>query len=301
MQENDLKEIEGIKEIEEAKYLKVSESLLSLKAGKKGYKAFDMDFQCMGMQYAVGQTYEHPGNFRICASGFHYCAIPLLVDRYYSPYAGHGTRYAEISAEGSIQSLDDKYATNKITIVRELTRAELLQANIGCFINSAGDKTWYQNGVLHCMDGPALTYICGDKYWYQNGLLHRMDGPAVEFANGDKCWHQNNQRHRTDGPAIEYADGDKHWCQHGRLHRTDGPAVEFASGEKQWYLNGVLHRVDGPAIESAVGKHWHQNGKLHRDDGPAIESADGSKQWYNNGMLYKESKPKTKSRAWCLF
>ena len=26
----------------------------------------------------------------------------------------------------------------------------------------------------------------GDITWYQNGLLHRLDGPAIEYLNGDK-------------------------------------------------------------------------------------------------------------------
>jgi len=77
----------------------------------------------------------------------------------------------------------------------------------------------------------------GDKFWYQNGIRHRVDGPAVEYADGTKHWYQNGQLHRVDGPAIERANGDKFWCQNGKYHRTDGPAVEHTDGYKSWFVN----------------------------------------------------------------
>ena len=48
-----------------------------------------------------------------------------------------------------------------------------------------------------------------DKFWYQNGLFHRADGPAIEWSNGTKMWYQNGQLHRLDGPAI--ASGEKRY------------------------------------------------------------------------------------------
>jgi len=55
----------------------------------------------------------------------------------------------------------------------------------------------------------------GDKYWYQNGLCHRVDGPAIELVNGTKYWFINGKLHREDGPAIEKTNGTKHWYQNG--------------------------------------------------------------------------------------
>ena len=81
--------------------------------------------------------------------------------------------------------------------------------------------------------------VNGETHWYQNGLLHREDGPAIEFPSGIKMWYRNGKGHRDDGPAIEYADGTKEWYRNGKLHREDGPAKEFANGDKYWYKNGV--------------------------------------------------------------
>ena len=56
-------------------------------------------------------------------------------------------------------------------------------------VNEYGDKFWWQNDMLHRLDGPAVEDADGRKAWYQNGKLHRLDGPAVEFANGYKAWY----------------------------------------------------------------------------------------------------------------
>ena len=34
-------------------------------------------------------------------------------------------------------------------------------------------------------------YTCGTKFWFQNGLVHRIDGPAVVYADGSKRWYIN--------------------------------------------------------------------------------------------------------------
>jgi len=31
------------------------------------------------------------------------------------------------------------------------------------------------------------------RRWYQNGLRHREDGPAIERANGDHRWYLNDK------------------------------------------------------------------------------------------------------------
>ena len=77
------------------------------------------------------------------------------------------------------------------------------------------------------------------QHWYQNGLLHRLDGPAVIRADGTQHWYQNGQVHRLDGPAYIYSNGSQRWYQNGQRHRLDGPAVICADGSQYWYLEGV--------------------------------------------------------------
>jgi len=33
-----------------------------------------------------------------------------------------------------------------------------------------GDRAWYQNGVLHCVTGPAVIYATGEREWWVAGV-----------------------------------------------------------------------------------------------------------------------------------
>ena len=39
----------------------------------KGYKAFNKDLTCRGMQYEVGKTFEMKESPVCCKQGFHFC------------------------------------------------------------------------------------------------------------------------------------------------------------------------------------------------------------------------------------
>ncbi len=134
----------------------------------------------------------------------------------------------------------------------------------------------------------SIEYDNGTIKYYQNGLLHRLDGPAI-YCDSYKAWYQNGQRHRLNGPAIEF-DGHKAWYQNGKRHRLDGHAIEHANGQKEWFQNGQKHRLDGPAVEHVDGyKIWYQNGQRHRIDGPAVEHVNGYKEWGIFNIDYSET------------
>jgi hypothetical protein len=65
-------------------------------------------------------------------------------------------------------------------------------------INSLGDKTWWLNGRLHRVDGPAIEFGDGTKSWFWHGRYHRVDGPAVEFISGGKQWWLDNNIYTFD-------------------------------------------------------------------------------------------------------
>lgn len=88
--------------------------------------------------------------------------------------------------------------------------------NDGRNIDKNGNESWYKNGRLHRIDGPAITLLHTDPpeyYWYKNGKEHRKNGPAI-IKNNTEYWYKNGKLHRLDGPAIhyhEYPEDDKYY------------------------------------------------------------------------------------------
>jgi hypothetical protein len=90
----------------------------------------------------------------------------------------------------------------------------------------------------------------GTVRWYQNNLLHRLDGPAIEYADGSKDWYQNGKLHRTDGPAVEYADGTKEYWIEGLVYNEHQfiemtkPVKELSVAELEKLLGYKIKLVD---------------------------------------------------------
>ena len=98
----------------------------------KGYKGFDKDMRCRGMQFDVGKTYEVPDAV-LCEKGLHFCERSIDTFAYYPP--GEGSRYCEIEALGVISDVakgvgkDSKRCSTVLRVVREMTLAEMIVAS----------------------------------------------------------------------------------------------------------------------------------------------------------------------------
>lgn len=146
-------------------------------------------------------------------------------------------------------------------------------------------KKCTQYGESHCIE-----YSNGCKDWYQEGLLHREDGPAVDWINM-KRWYFRGQLHRIGGPAEMFTDSTKRWYKYGKLHNVDGPAVERPVHGNQrwcrkWYQNGILHRIDGPAVEAF-------DGNVFNDKEPGCEGLkEGETAWFFEGHKFTQDQMK---------
>ena len=87
------------------------------------YKGFDRDLCCRGMQYEVGETYQHDGAVIPCLSGFHACPEPIEVFDFYAPGV---SRFCEVEASGTVVAENNKIACENLKVLRELSIGEFV-------------------------------------------------------------------------------------------------------------------------------------------------------------------------------
>lgn len=256
-----------------------------------GFKALNNDLTCMGYKYDLGKTYTiDKSEVKLNERGFHFCRYPADVLRYYS---NDNSIYAIIRANDMIIESTNQCVTNEITILKLISKDELLNKMPTKINRFCGVEEWYKNGLQHRDDDlPASIYVDGTKVWYNNGLIHRDgDLPAyIDIKYSRQEWYKNGKKHRDgDLPAIIHGDCQI-WCKEGKFHRDgDLPAV-IDDKLQAWWKNGKKHRDnDLPAFIDDQCQEWYINDKRHRDnDKPAI--IDGSrKEWYRNGIRHRDN------------
>ena len=96
-----------------------------------------------------------------------------------------------------------------------------------------------ENGIPVTGIRTASTNVGEATLYYQVGLLHREDGPALTLDNGAEEWLVIGKRHRLNGPAFTNLSGYEGWFQNDKLHRLDGPAIVDPEGKDQWWFYGL--------------------------------------------------------------
>ena len=91
----------------------------------KGYKVFNSDWTCLGKQYSCPGTFEESVSPSVCNAGMHFCKNAADCFRYYD--FDPNSHVAEVIAHGTVAEGDNKCATNKLEIVREIPWAEVLE------------------------------------------------------------------------------------------------------------------------------------------------------------------------------
>jgi hypothetical protein len=103
------------------------------KVSIKAYKVFNPDWTCKDFQYKVGKTYKISEEPVMCEKGFHACRNVSDCFSYY-PF-NPKNKVAEVLLSGIVLGLDelqDKQCAQKITILREISWADMLTlANTG--------------------------------------------------------------------------------------------------------------------------------------------------------------------------
>ena len=149
----------------------------------KGYKGFDKNLRCRNFQYQVGETYETDKPINLCDWGFHFCRKLFDVNNYY-PFADSDNRFCEVEAIGEVKDGDDKSVTNKIKIVREISKEEFMQ-----IVNVGKDNTGFCN-TGNCNTGNCNTGDCntGNR---NTGNRNTGDWNTGDWNTGD--WNKTNR------------------------------------------------------------------------------------------------------------
>ena len=136
------------------------------------------------MQYEVGKSYHADGTIELCHNGLHFCRNLHDVFDFYDP--DNGSRYFEVVASGAIQIGADKCAASDLTIVRELSKAEVNRCTYGNGNgngNGDGNGNGYGNGCVYVYgygDGNGCVYVYGDGNGNGDG-----DGNGNSYGYGD--------------------------------------------------------------------------------------------------------------------
>lgn len=131
----------------------------------KGYKVFNPDWTCKGKRYSCPGTFEEDVNPSVCNVGMHFCKNAADCFRYYD--FDPNNHVAEVIAHGTVAEGEDKCATNKLEIVREIPWAEVLE-----IVNT----------------GKACTGRCNSGNWNSgnrnSGNCNSGDWNKTSFSNG---------------------------------------------------------------------------------------------------------------------
>lgn len=161
----------------------------------KGYKVFNPDWTCKNKQYTCPGTFEEDVNPSVCNVGMHFCKNAADCFRYYD--FNPNNHVAEVIAHGTVAEGEDKCATNKLEIVREIPWAEVLEivntgkactgrCNSGNWNSGNWNSGYWNSGNRNSGDWNSGDYNSGN--WnsgdYNSGYWNSGYWNKTSFSNG---------------------------------------------------------------------------------------------------------------------
>ena len=212
-----------------------------------GYKAFDMELKCRGFQFEVGKTYDTgiaDEKLELCSkSVFHFCREIHRIE-FVSDYKLSKSRVCEVVAEGGVVSSDDgKFGTNKIMLLRELTREEIKKYN-NCNSGNwnSGNLNSGDRNSGDCNSGNLNSGNCNSGDW-NSGDWNSGDCNSGNWNSGN--WNSGNWNSgdRNSG-NLNSGDRNSGNCNSGNLNSGDRNSGNWNSGDR----NSGYFNVDSPLI-----------------------------------------------------
>ena len=159
-----------------------------------GYKATDMNGCCRGFKFEVGKTYTKDTkaeDLQCCTdTGFHFCRELFAIEKE-SNYSLSESRLFEVIA-GDYKREDDKYITNSLTILREITGKEKKE-----LCNSGNKNSGYHNsGDWNSGDRNSGDWNSGDL---NSGNRNSGDGNSGYYNSGNRNSGNRNSGNWNSG------------------------------------------------------------------------------------------------------
>ena len=220
----------------------------------KGYKVFNPDWTCKGKQYTCPGTFEEDVNPSVCNVGMHFCKNAADCFRYYD--FDPNNHVAEVIAHGTVAEGEDKCATNKLEIVREIPWAEVLEiVNTGKACTGRCNSGNCNSGNRNSGDWNSGDWNSGDcnsgnwnKTSFSNGCFNTVS-PKIYMFNKPTDWtleHWLNCRARyllnqIDDCPLEYvwfdSMTDEEKAVHPEAKTTGGYLKErtTADNARKWW------------------------------------------------------------------
>ena len=186
----------------------------------KGYKVFNPDWTCKNKQYTCPGTFEEDVNPSVCNVGMHFCKNAADCFRYYD--FNPNNHVAEVIAHGTVAEGEDKCATNKLEIVREIPWAEVLE-----IVNT----------------GKACTGRCNSGNW-NSGDCNSGNRNSGDYNSGD---YNSGNHNSGDYNSGNWNSG---YCNSGNWNSGDHNSGDYNSGNRNsgdWnktsFSNGCFNTV----------------------------------------------------------
>ena len=210
----------------------------------KGYKVFNPDWTCKGKQYTCPGTFEEDVNPSVCNVGMHFCKNAADCFRYYD--FDPNNHVAEVIAHGTVAEGEDKCATNKLEIVREIPWAEVLEiVNTGKACTGRCNSGDWNSGNRNSGNRNSGDW---NKTSFSNGCFNTVS-PKIYMFNKPTDWtleHWLNCRARyllnqIDDCPLEYvwfdSMTDEEKAAHPEAETTGGYLKErtTADNARKWW------------------------------------------------------------------
>ena len=164
----------------------------------EGYKAFDKNLKCRGMQYEIGKEYELGETPIPCQRGYHFCKT--VADCYGFYDRTEETRICKVEAYGEVKTDDEvKYCTDKIRILEEVEdprKASNTSESSSGYRNSGDRNSGYRNsgdwnsGYRNSGDWNSGDWNSGD--WnsgdWNSGIFCTEKDPKIKIFDIESSW-----------------------------------------------------------------------------------------------------------------